>query len=60
MNTCSFRLAGLNPSSFDDIKVYEGFPIVSATSTSLTLKLTYSRCVQNNLFRVGDIVTLAI
>lgn len=60
VNTCSFSLAGLNPSYFDDVKVYEGFPILSATSTSLTLNLSYSRCVQNNLFRVGDVITFAI
>lgn len=59
-NTCSFNLAGINPSYFDDVKVYEGFPIVSATSTSLTLNLPYARCIQNNLFRVGDVVTFAI
>ena len=59
-NTCAFNLAGLKPSYFDDVKVYEGFPLLGATSTSLTLNLPYSRCIQNNIYRVGDVVTIAI
>ena len=42
------------------MKLYEGFPIVSATSTSVTLKKDYSVALQNNIFRVGDKVWLAI
>jgi len=42
------------------VKLYEGFPIVSATSTSITLKKDYSVALQNNIFRVGDVVWVAI
>jgi len=60
VDTCSFLLVGINPSYYDDVKVFEGFPILSASSTSVTLDFEYSLCLQNNLFRVGDIVTIAI
>lgn len=59
-NTCSFSLAGINPSYYDDIKVYEGFPILSSSSSSVTLNLAYSRCIQNNIYRIGDTVYVAI
>lgn len=42
------------------MKVYEGFPIVSATATTVTIKKSYDEAIQNNIFRVGDVITVAI
>ncbi len=52
VNSASFTLSGYNPSYFDDVKVFEGFPILSATSTSITLKKDYWEAIQNNIYRV--------
>lgn len=60
INACDFTLTGYNPSYLDDVKVYEGFPIVSATATTVTLKKSYDEAIQNNIFRVGDVITVAI
>ena len=59
-NTASFTLFGYRPSYLDDVKLYEGFPIVSATSTSITLKKDYTKALQNRIFRVGDVVWFGI
>lgn len=53
-------MADYSPSYFDDVKIYEGYPILSATATSVTIKRPYAHTLQNNIFRVGDVVTLAI
>lgn len=42
------------------MKIYEGYPIVSATATSITVKRSYVETLQNNLFSVGDVITFAI
>lgn len=42
------------------MKIYEGYPIVSATSTSVTLKKSYWEAIQNNVFRTDEKVTVAI
>ncbi len=53
-------MAGFSPAYFDDVKIWEGFPILAATSTTVTLKKAYATALQNNLFRIGDSVTVAI
>jgi len=60
VNSAEFTLAWFSPSYFDDVKIWEGFPILSATSTSVTLKKDYWKAIQNNIFRVGDSVSIAI
>lgn len=60
VNSATFSLAGFSANYFEDIKIYEGFPVVSSTSTSVTLKKSYWSAIQNNVFRIGDIVTLDV
>jgi len=60
INSATLTVAWFNPSYFDDIKLYEWFPIISATSTTITLKKSYNIAIQNNLFRIWDTLTFAI
>lgn len=60
VNKCSFKLVGNKPSEGEEVKVYDGYPILSSTSTSVTLRKDYNKSLQNNLFRVGDTVVVAI
>ena len=60
VNSATIMVAWFNPSYLDDIKIYEWFPIVSATSTTITLKKDYNTAIQNNLFRIWDTLTFAI
>jgi hypothetical protein len=60
VNSASFSVSWFSPSYLDDVKIYEGYPIVSATSTSVTLKKSYWEAIQNNVFRIGEKVTVAI
>lgn len=60
VNSADFSIAGYSPSYFGDVKIWEGFPILSATSTTVTLQKSYWTTMQNNLFRVGDTVSVAI
>ena len=60
VNSASFTLSGFSPNYFDDVKIYEGFPIISSDSTSVTIKKLYEEVIQNNLFRIGDRMTFAI
>lgn len=53
-------MSGYNPSYFDNVEIYEGFPIVSSDSTSLTLKKSYWEGIQNNIYRIGQRITMAI
>ncbi len=60
INSATLRVAWFNPSYFDDIKLYEWFPIISATSTTITLKKDYNVAIQNNIFIVWETLTFAI
>ncbi len=60
INSVTLTVAWFNPSYFDDIKIYEWFKIVSATSTTITLKKDYNIAIQNNIFRVWDTIVFAI
>lgn len=60
VNSASFTLAGVNPEYFDDVKIWEGFPILSRTSTTVVLQKNYYTALQNNIFRVGDVISVAI
>jgi len=60
INSATLTVAWFNPSYFDDIKLYDWYPIISATSTTITLKKDYNTAIQNNIFRVADTVTFAI
>lgn len=52
VNSASFTLSGYKPDYFDDVKVYEAYPIFSYTIDSITLKKSYWEALGNNLFRV--------
>lgn len=60
IDSASFSIAWINPSYYDDVKIYEWFPIVSSTVNSVTLKKDYFVAWQNNLFRVWDTVDVAL
>lgn len=52
LNSASFVLSGSKPDYFDEVKVYEGFPILSYAIDSIVLKKNYWEAIQNNLFRI--------
>ena len=56
INSADFSLSGFKPNDLDDVKIFEGFPIVSSTINSVSLKKYYWETIQNNIFRIGDIV----
>lgn len=53
-------MAGFKPSYLDDVKIYEGYPILNATATTITVKRNYALTIQNNIYRVDDVITIAI
>ncbi len=60
INSAILEVAWFNPSYFEEIKLYEWFPIISATSTSITLNKSYNIAIQNNIFRIWDTLYFAI
>lgn len=60
VNSADFQVAWYKPNDLDDVKIYEGFPIYSYTSSSITLKKKYAEAILNNIFRVGDVVDINI
>lgn len=54
INQASMDITWFSPSSFDDLIIYEGFPVISSTSSSITIKKDYYVALQNNIFRVWD------
>ncbi len=59
-NSANFSVTGFSPSYFDDVKIYEWFPISSSTANTITLNKSYWSAIQNNIFRVWEVVTVAI
>lgn len=60
VNSASFTLSGYNPSYFDDVKIYEWFPIIASDSTSVTIKKSYAEAIITNIFRIWDKIILSI
>lgn len=60
VDSADFSITGFKPNYFDDIKIFEGFPILSSTANTITLKKDYWQSIQNNIFRIWDVVTVAI
>ena len=58
-NGCKFRMKGVKPGYYQDVKIYAGFKILSATANSVTLDAEY-RLNENNLFTASDTVYAAI
>lgn len=56
VNSADFVMSGYKPNDLDDVKIYEGFPIVNSSINSVSLKKYYWETIQNNIFRIGDIV----
>jgi len=60
INRATFKLFGDEPTEGQDIKIYDGYKILSSTVNSVTLDKKYNTAIQNDLFRVGAIVYVAI
>lgn len=60
IDSASFRLVWFSCNYFDDIKIWEAFPILSSTSNSVTIKKKYTDIQQNNIYRVWEYFTVAI
>ena len=60
INSCDFVCSGFVPTYLQEVKVYSGFAVLSGTINSVTLDKSYNTAIQNNLFRVGTKITVAI
>ena len=60
INSANLTVAWFNPSFFEEIKIYEWFPILSATATTITLDKNFNIAIQNNIFRVWETLTFAL
>ena len=58
-NKATFNLRGTRPSYYQDVKIFTGYEILSSTASAVVLDAPF-RANENNLFRVGDTVYVAI
>jgi len=60
VNSAKLKVFDFTPTQYQEIRIFDGHEIDSATANSVTLKKTYKSNLDNNLFRVGDTVYIAI
>lgn len=60
VNICKLTAFGFTPENYQEIKVYNGFNVRSATADSVTLEKKYNQAVQNNIFRIGSVITVSV
>ncbi len=60
INSCTFRCFGFVPEDYQSVDAYSAYEVVSATADSATLDKDYNEQLQNNLYRVGHVIKIAI
>lgn len=60
VNSAKFVLTGALPTSGEEVKIYDGYAIRSSTANSVTLEVLHAVATQNNLFRAGNTIWVAL